>query len=422
MEAQRSRIRPGMWITLVVLVLLSLFFDWKITNKVAKGKWDVQENKKNSPVERIPNHTSSADKSPVAKNASSVPKREGRNPVISVIVQLNGEMGNHVFKMANGLCLKHLIEENLGLGAEFILRAQEDPKWESAMLSTKAAFPKTRPFDFRKGNTEEFAHAHKQQLEWLNRLKSKKKLNLTNITYPLILSKQEKCEEKRCYLDLLRLLNQTWYMDPPRNQVGTNISIPHVYADTMATAYCWDLMYDELKAFFEVDTKSICKKSPEPDETVYHFRNFLTEFTSAKEKGFEEMDPNMTANYLFADFTSGEKVAIVSRYHQHTGDYIRALKDIKGIEARYIENQTGAEDFCFLLNAKREVIGDKRSTFVTLAAYLGDVKRARLYSFDTPERRKRQGHYFAYSFENQKLRDRIVFENYNAFGKIDKLR
>eukprot|EP00980_Cylindrotheca_fusiformis_P015277 scaffold4247_cov66-Cylindrotheca_fusiformis.AAC.18 len=180
--------------------------------------------------------------------------------------------------------------------------------------------------------------------------------------------------------------------------------------------------HDELKELFEVDTKSTCKKTPEPDEIVFHFRNFITEFTTAIELGFGEMDPDMTAKYLFANYTSGEKAAIVSRYQQKTGDYKKALKDTKGIEARYIENQTGVEDFCFLLKAKRELIAVKKSTFATLAAYLGDIKRARLYSFDTPERRARGRHYYTYSFKHQKLRDRIIFENYNAFGRIDKLR
>eukprot|EP00980_Cylindrotheca_fusiformis_P002302 scaffold535_cov65-Cylindrotheca_fusiformis.AAC.4 len=407
---------------LAALALLSLFFDWKsMTHMVPKAFGDVNENKKKSPVmERCPNRTSSVDKTLVARNVSSAPKRRGGNQAVSVVVQLSGEMGNNVLKMANGLCIKHLIEEKLGLEAEIILRAQEHRKWKVAMQSMTAVFPKTRTFDFRKGNSKTFRSAQKQQLKWLKRLKSSKRLDLTNIKYRRILNGQSECEEERCYQDLIQLLNQTWYMNRPPNQVGADISIPHVYADTMAITYCWDLMHDELKAFFEVDTKSICKKTPEPDETVFHFRNFVTEFPTgrAKEQGFEEMDPNMTAKYLFANYMSGERVAIVSRFQQKTGEYSRALNDIKGIKARYIDGQTGIQDFCFLLKAKRELVAVKISTFATLAAYLGDAKRARFYSLDTPERRAKGFHYFAYSFKNQKLRDRIIFENYNAFGKI----
>eukprot|EP00980_Cylindrotheca_fusiformis_P015280 scaffold4247_cov66-Cylindrotheca_fusiformis.AAC.21 len=116
----------------------------------AKGRWDVKESKKKSPG--LPNRTSSVDISPVAKNVSS---------------------------------------KSCG-------RAQDIPKWESAMRSTKAAFPKARPFDFRQGNTEEFELAHEQQLKWLERLKSKNKLDLSNSRRRQVLIRQRKCTEERC--------------------------------------------------------------------------------------------------------------------------------------------------------------------------------------------------------------------------------
>eukprot|EP00980_Cylindrotheca_fusiformis_P020435 scaffold7489_cov96-Cylindrotheca_fusiformis.AAC.2 len=402
---------------LASLLLLSLFFDWGRGKDMAADRvWEVKE-KKQSLAEGLPNRTSSVDKIPVAKNALLSPKSRQRNQAVSVVVQLSGEMGNNVLKMANGLCIKHLIEEKLGLRADFILRAQENPKWKRARDSMKQIFPKTRRLTFRKGNAKEFERAQKQQLKWLELLNSTKKLDLANIEYPAVLGMQNGCETERCYHDLMQLLNQTWYMDPPANQSGAKFSIPHVYANTMSVTYCFDLMYDELRAFFEVDRKSICKKAPEPDENVFHFRNFITEMPrEAIIKGFEELDPNMTARYLFANYTSGEKVAIVSRFEQNTAKYERALKDIKGIKARYIKHQTGDQDFCFLLKAKKELIGVKDSTFALVAGYLGDAKRVRLYSFDTPERRAVDRHYFAYSFENEKLRDRMIFENYNSTG------
>eukprot|EP00980_Cylindrotheca_fusiformis_P002315 scaffold535_cov65-Cylindrotheca_fusiformis.AAC.17 len=377
----------------------------------------IVKKKKKSRAGGLPNRTSSVEKIPVAKNVSLSPESRERNQAVSVVVQLSGEMGNNVLKMTNGLCIKHMIEEKLGLRVDFILRAQEKPKWKVAMRSMKRIFPKTRHMDFRKGNIEEFERAQKQQLEWLEMLNSTKKLDLANIEYPEVLGMQNNCETKRCYQDLIQLLNQTWYMDPPANQSGAIFSIPHVFANTFAVTHCFDLMYEELRAFFEVDRTSICRKAPEPDETVFHYRNFITEMPDAAiRKGFEELDPNMTARYLFANYTSGEKVAIVSRFEHNTEKYKRALKDIKGIKARYIDGQTGDQDFCFLLKAKKELIGVKDSTFALVAGYLGDAKRVRLYSFDTPERRAVDRHFFAYSFENKKLRDRMIFENYNTTG------
>eukprot|EP00980_Cylindrotheca_fusiformis_P008451 scaffold1786_cov138-Cylindrotheca_fusiformis.AAC.9 len=391
-----------MWITkytqagvLAVLVSLSLFFDW--------GNTTIAE-------QSLLQHIASG-KMPVAKNESFA------SEVVSVVVQLSGGMGNNVLRMANGICIKHAIENELGLRADIILRAQEQSKWKFAMLAMKAVFPKTRRLNFREGNSKEFGLARKQQAEWLSQLKSAKKVDLTNITIPKVLEKT--CKFERCHRDLIQLLNQTWYLDRPSIPLDSNFSIPHIYADTMADAYCWDVMYDELKAFFKVDTERICKKIPEPDETVFHYRNFATEIPKvAITGGFEEMGPNMTANSLFKNYTSGEKVAIVSRFRQNAGPYLRALKDIKGIKAHYVNRQTAEQDFCYLLKAKKELVGGKRSTFALVAGYLGDAKRARLYSWNTRARRAKGVHYYAYTFENKQLRDRLVFENYDSAGHI----
>jgi hypothetical protein len=385
-------------------------------------------------AEVIPNHTMTSfrknetlvppkrsnEMTLTARNSSSISSsiptisEDTSDQVVTVVAQLGGELGNQLQTIANGLCVQHHVEKHLGMRTKLLLRAQERPKWKRAMENTKEAFPNTRPFDFQAGNTEEFDTAHRIQVNWVEQLLSSNQLDLTNVQNPTMLNAQ-KCSTEQCFSDLMNLLNQTWHMERPTVPGGsTNVSIPHVYANDYVDTYCWEVMYDELKDFFKVDEQAICKQVPDPDETVFHFRNYLVEMPRVgKRLGFEEPDPNMTAKELFADYKPGDKVAIISRFDTHMDEYIRALKDIRGIDARYIQNQTGNQDFCFLLKAQKEIIGSRRSTFVSWAGFLGDAKRVRLCSLATAETRARGLDYLSYTFTNEKLRDRIFYENYN---------
>eukprot|EP00980_Cylindrotheca_fusiformis_P027273 scaffold19673_cov61-Cylindrotheca_fusiformis.AAC.1 len=111
---------------------------------------------------------------------------------VTIVVQLQGELGNMIYKIASGLCFQYYIENNLGLKTKLMLRSQNHPKWKRAMTWTKQAFPKTRQFDFRAANTEEFDHARNLQEQWLQHLIMSKELNLTGVQDPTALNHFEK--------------------------------------------------------------------------------------------------------------------------------------------------------------------------------------------------------------------------------------
>jgi hypothetical protein len=132
-----------------------------------------------------------------------------------------------------------------------------------------------------------------------------------------------------------------------------------------------------------------------------------------RELGFEELNANKTATKIFATYQPGDKVAIISRYEEKTDEYIDALK-LKGIKARYIKGQTGNQDFCFLMKAQQEVIGQKLSSYANWAAILGKAKKVRLYSVDSEYTRAKQRHFYNFTWNVKELRERIVYENYKA--------
>ncbi|CAJ1948941.1 unnamed protein product [Cylindrotheca closterium] len=349
------------------------------------------------------------------KQRSTSPYQNEHKKVVTVVAQLNGELGNQMHKIANAVCVQRHIERKLQLPTELKLRAQDNAKWERSMKNMKEAFPSTRPLNFRAGNTPLFDQVRQIQEDWIQSLVANKKVNLTGIGDPKVMNRM-KSSGWQPTQEILRLLNQTWYMDRPMAPGGnTEFSIPHIYSDAFTSRYCFEKMLTEIRDFFAIDEYRICKQKPQPDESVLHLRNFLVEMGKAgRDLGFEELSPEKTATEIFANYTPGDKVAIVSRFQTNTDKYIKALKEIRGIDARYIKGQTGNQDFCFLLKSRKDIIGQRVSTFATWAGLLGRPERLRLYSVDSKYTRAKKRSFYKAKWDHPELKKVIVYENYKA--------
>eukprot|EP00980_Cylindrotheca_fusiformis_P010134 scaffold2253_cov119-Cylindrotheca_fusiformis.AAC.9 len=334
-------------------------------------------------------------------------------PFVLIATKLGGEMGNHLFRIANGQCVKHLVEERLGLQTKFFIVINN----QKTVEPTRQAFPNVDLHMADKKTVQDIEKARKLQAKWITELISNNRLDLTNVQVPTILSERF-CSLRHCYDDLLNLLNQLLRMDVrPTAPIGdTNITLPLVYVDKFIDDYCWDLMSDKFQPFFKIDEDSICNQVPDPDESVFHLRNYRTEVSSETilKHGFQEADPTIAAEVLFADSKPGDKVAIVSRFQNHTDEYIKAFRDIKGIKARYIQGQTGPQDFCFVYKAQKELVVSARSTFGTWAAFFGEAKRGRIYCLSTNAARASGVDVMYNPFSSKELQDRLSFENYNT--------
>lgn len=131
-----------------------------------------------------------------------------------------------------------------------------------------------------------------------------------------------------------------------------------------------------------------------------------------KKLGFEELSPNKTATELFADLNSSDKIAIITRFGgDKVAPYVSALEQ-RGLQVRVIENQTGTQDFCFLMTAQKEIVGTSMSTFAQWAAYLGDMKRATLYHVQSPHSRPQPA--TPLTWTHPKLKDRVFTEVYKS--------
>lgn len=81
-----------------------------------------------------------------------------------------------------------------------------------------------------------------------------------------------------------------------------------------------------------------------------------------KSRGFEELDPVRVAKKLMGHLQPGQKVAITTRFADEPliQEYIHELERRK-LRVRLVVNQTGVQDFCFLLRAQQELMGVAKS-------------------------------------------------------------
>ncbi len=112
---------------------------------------------------------------------------------------------------------------------------------------------------------------------------------------------------------------------------------------------------------------------------------------------------------------SGQKVAITTRFANDPimEVYERAMQE-RGFHVRVISNQTGVQDFCFLLRAQQELLGVAKSTYARWAAYLGDAKQVQLYALDNPGSTEFIHQTMRFPWSHPELKRRIRFPVFSS--------
>jgi len=368
--------------------------------------------------ERVPKNLKS--------NSKRKPKLKGYVPVtnnsaISIVTQLTGEMGTNLHYIACSRGFQIILKKRKGIDTNMKIRHQEKDKWVRGYSNIQRCFPKMKKWDFSFANTDEFSIAHEQQNKWLDSI---------GIKEPEAKGRKKSKDWVDYYTDIVNNA-------PPESlttHINGKIAIPHLIQNrsSVATEFI-DKYLAEIRDLFEFDHNKCCRLKPDPDEAVFHFRNFWSELKKEKQGFKEELSPNKTANELFGHLQPGDKIAVTTRYNNSLSQlYVGALKN-RGLNVRLISGQSDTEDFCFLMHAKKELVGTHMSKFFLWSALLGSAKKIRAYSVDSPSRRKEFASRFetfdlempAYKeeiFENSLLKDRFVNELYESEAmEISKL-
>jgi len=332
---------------------------------------------------------------------------------VTILCQLSGEMGNNLGKLGHCLSLKWWLEGGTfynstlrrGYHARIALRHQDHNKWVKGAADLRRCFPNTKHYDFGEGNTDEFVRIFNQQNEVFGVTGRWPQYGVNPFSGINDVSEDPMVRQKARTEAMHRLVEKVGTnhaIIPTTND--KNITIPFLFADHIQTLDRFvDQYYDELRHYYRFDN-SCCKLQPDPDESVFHFRNFKGEMPRRwNSYGFVEADPQQTAASLFGHLTVGEKVAIITRFGSDAVQpYVEALQ-LKGLKVRVIEGQDGPADFCFLMSARKEIVGVAYSTYLIWAGYLGNATRVVAYSTTG-----RKGHKFI-NYTHPVLRDRFDF-------------
>lgn len=146
----------------------------------------------------------------------------------TIVVQLSGEMGNNMCKLAQGHALSQWLKELTGLPTELVLRHQDASKWIGAAKDMRQCFPAFRHADFEQGNTPEFDTG-------VNLQKNRYGNNIHEMFYSGINSKDNRWVTPEIIEPTLRLFSELIRHDNKSQALlkepRRNISVPFLYAN-----------------------------------------------------------------------------------------------------------------------------------------------------------------------------------------------
>eukprot|EP00529_Nitzschia_sp_RCC80_P019232 CAMPEP_0113447878 /NCGR_PEP_ID=MMETSP0014_2-20120614/4469_1 /TAXON_ID=2857 /ORGANISM="Nitzschia sp." /LENGTH=516 /DNA_ID=CAMNT_0000339055 /DNA_START=282 /DNA_END=1832 /DNA_ORIENTATION=- /assembly_acc=CAM_ASM_000159 len=377
--------------------------------------------------------------------------------VVSVVVSLSGELGNNLHHLAHGIGLQEWLRQEFDVESNIVIRHHKVGKWKKAYDDIQTCFPILAKWDFTAGNSKEFDRSEKLQKEWLKERHDEvialvNSGNLTNVRQGL-------------YRLAKNILHDT--TRPNITTTTTTLRVPFIVSLTILDAFpVIDRHFDTIRRIFAYNHSNpeCCALFPTRDETVFHFRNYFSELPDIKayNMGFAELSPNKTAYELFGSvpeptatqgvetetsttiasrkaaapelmssssrptmtmtprLSPGDKVSVLSRIpNKYARAYAERLNGVWGTNATLLSyGQSGLQDFCYMMHARHEVVGNGRSTFLFWAAALGpEIQNARLYHVATFGLRNKFPDFwtrFTYQWTHPDLKKRIHWELYKS--------
>jgi len=136
-----------------------------------------------------------------------------------------------------------------------------------------------------------------------------------------------------------------------------------------------------------------------------HIRGFEKEvkkYEPMVKSGYEEIGAMQMAYNMLGHLKAEDKVALVAPSTEIALPYKNELER-RGIKVRIV-SQNRVQDFCFLMNTKKELVGQHASTYVFWAAILSvTVEKVSLYYVKNPLHTDGILHH--YNWTNSRLRD-----------------
>jgi hypothetical protein len=413
------------------------------TNEVSK---DSSSDRSSRTIQSNGITQGSPSKKIIALDSGRMTKQQQKR-VVSIVVNLSGELGNNLHHIAHGIGLQDWLRQDFHVESNIVIRHfgsnSRGGKWKKAWNDIRNCFPVLSTWDFTLGNSKEFERLEGIQKDWL---KGRHDEVIGLVNSPNLSDVKA---------GLYRLSHNILH-DPTKPKIrrssSSPIQVPFIVSFTILDAFpVIDRHFEAVRDVFVFNHSNpkCCARLPTPDETVFHFRNYMSELPDWKaySMGFAELSPTKTAYEVFSRWKNrngsnstnddddedrtngknmivprllpGDKVTVVSRVpNKYARAYAERLDEVWRTNATLLRyDQSGIQDFCYLMHTQHELVGNGRSTYLFWAAALGQAKTARLYHVDNFGLRRKFPTFwtrFTYSWTNPDLRQRIKWEKYNS--------
>eukprot|EP00546_Thalassionema_frauenfeldii_P016323 CAMPEP_0178896888 /NCGR_PEP_ID=MMETSP0786-20121207/1435_1 /TAXON_ID=186022 /ORGANISM="Thalassionema frauenfeldii, Strain CCMP 1798" /LENGTH=351 /DNA_ID=CAMNT_0020567365 /DNA_START=105 /DNA_END=1160 /DNA_ORIENTATION=+ len=340
-------------------------------------------------------------------------------PKITIVIQLGGEMGNHLSRIAFGYALHWILQEDYQMTSEIVLRHQDNSKWMRTQYFMQTCFPKLQAMNFSQGNTPELDQKWQQQKDFFG--------NATRLVH---YAQGSFCDDAICIQrhtkELQKVLQQIKETtNSAKNLIPNNTTATTPQEVLVMAAQCPqaighinDRYNDRFQTMFQMD--SSCCNRTEIYDVVIHIRAFQHEMPKqSKRLHYQELPPEQMVQQL-SDHDKNSSIAVVGRFPDFVKPYLTALQQQGYERVQYIPFKTGEETFCFLQQPHAEMIGISVSTFYLWAAYLGSAQKTRIYSIDATKTKGMQKIHgddweplYSYNFaHNLELKQKIQWDFY----------
>ena len=172
------------------------------------------------------------------------------------LVQVRGEMGNNLQRIAHGHALKWYAEDELHFSPQLLMRHLKKPKWKSAQADIYQCFPALRSLDYEGGMEQNFVRFQKSHPTWLANQGTEwnEKLNMV---------KDESHENITIGLQAMKKLAVIRNKPHPEYPI---VVLGGPMRNALIDKY-YQRFRDELFLFDKGN--ECCKQLPEPDEVVF---------------------------------------------------------------------------------------------------------------------------------------------------------
>jgi hypothetical protein len=240
-----------------------------------------------------------------------------QNILPSIVVQLQGQLGNNLCGIAHGRGVQLQLLRDYGINTQLVLQpplqdGKRNRQWRLTRIELEQCFPhvsSSAPFlaSPNRSSQDEIKELRREQMRWLSSLQDRVVISNTTAdtnsankpskddtlqsmlsegmngkrihNYKVELDSQRLDEAFRLFRDLLLVSAsnntdiQPAGIQTSLSSVGVGpsspfISLPFLLTNILASDYMVDHFYQDLRQYFAID-ESCCKEIPEPDETVF---------------------------------------------------------------------------------------------------------------------------------------------------------